>query len=237
MRKKPIDFSSFSFIAMTTNQSKIAEFVRGFFKFIESQQVHSAILHAGADGFDRELSDVDFVVAQQNFQKLPTLINEYCTKVEWRLCQVLRHETTAAYFVCSATDDPSCAVALDACSDYQRNGTVFLSDRMLLENRQALAWGGYGLSAANELLYRFAKAAAKNKDATKAAEEFARYPKEIRRHCAEWLKTKWGISPHSWDVTDLAMALTQLRAKSNPRPSLTQSGSLGRILTRILHPT
>jgi hypothetical protein len=222
---------------VTNAQSKTAAFVRGFFTFLESRQVRAAVLHGGADGFERVLSDVDFVVDHKTFQKLPALIDEYCTKVGWLLCQVLRHETTAAYFVCSATDDPSCAVALDACSDYQRNGTVFLSDKMLLENRQPLAWAGNGLSAANELLYRFAKAAAKNKDATMAAEEFARYPIEIRRHCTEWLKTHWDISQPSWNATDLAMALTQLRAKSNPRPSLTQSGSLGRILTRILHPT
>ncbi|MFN6017131.1 MAG: hypothetical protein ACK49N_06105 [Verrucomicrobiota bacterium] len=222
---------------MTTNQTQTAEFVRGFFKFLESKQVRSATLHGGEDGFARELSDVDFVVAHENFQKLPALIDEYCTKVGWLLCQVLRHETTAAYYVCSATDDPSCTVALDACSDYQRNGTVFLSEKMLLENRQPLTWGGYGLSAGNELLYRFAKAAAKNKDETKTAEEFARYPEEIRRDCTEWLKTHWDISPQSWNATDLAPALAQLRAKSNTRPSLTQSGSLRRIASRIQHPT
>ena len=222
---------------MTTNQSKTAEFVRGFFKFLESKQVCSATLHGGEDGFARELSDVDFVVAHENFQQLPALIEEYCKQTDWRICQVLRHETTAAYFVCSATDDPSCAVALDACSDYQRNGTIFLPANMLLENRQPLAWGGYGLSKTNELRYRFFKAAAKNKDVTAVAEEFARYPEEIRRDCAKWIDERWGISPQSWNVADLAPSLAKMREKSNPRPSLLQSGSLGRIASRILRPT
>ncbi len=219
------------------SQTRSAAFVRGFFTFLESRQVRSAVLHGGADGFERELSDVDFVVDHQTFKKLPALIDEYCTQADWRLCQVLRHETTAAYFVCSAADDPSCAVALDACSDYQRNGTVFLPAEMLLENRQPLAWGGHGLSAANELLYRFAKAAAKIKDATAAAEEFARYPEEIRRDCAAWMDEKWGASPASWNAANLAPALAKLSARSNPRPSLLQTGALRRILSRTLRPS
>jgi hypothetical protein len=222
---------------VTDAQSKTAAFVRGFFTFLESRQVRAAVLHGGADGFERVLSDVDFVVDHPTFQKLPALIDEYCTQADWRLCQVLRHETTAAYFVCSAADDPSCAVALDACSDYQRNGTIFLPAEMLLKDRQPLAWGGHGLSPANELRYRFAKAAAKNKDATAAAEEFALYLEEIRRDCAAWLDSRWGISPASWNGADLAPALAMLRAKSNPRPSLLQAGAIGRILSRILRPS
>ena len=211
--------------------------MRGFFTFLASRRVRCAVLHGGEDGFERELSDVDFVVDHQTFPRLPALIDAYCTQADWRLCQVLRHETTAAYFVCSANDDPGCAVALDACSDYQRNGTVFLPAEMLLENRQPLAWGGYGLSPTNELRYRFAKAAAKNKDATAAAEEFARYPEEVRRDCAAWLDAHWGASPTSWAAADLSPALAKLRAKSNDRPSLLQAGALGRVLSRILRPT
>jgi hypothetical protein len=219
------------------SQTRSATFVRGFFKFLEARKLNSAVLHGGEDGFEHELSDVDFVVDHRTFAELPGLIGDYCSQADWRLCQILRHETTAAYFVCSAADDPSCAVALDACSDYQRNGTVFLPAEMLLENRQPLAWGGQGLSATNELLYRFAKAAAKNKDATAAAEEFARYPQEIRRDCAAWMDEKWGASPASWNAADVAPALAKLSAKSNPRPSLLQTGALRRILSRTLLPS
>jgi hypothetical protein len=218
-------------------QSRSAAFARGFFTFLESKQVRAAVLHGGEDGFERELSDVDFVVDRLSFLKLPALIDTYCTQAGWQLCQVLRHETTAAYFVCSANDDPACAVALDACSDYQRNGTVFLTAEELLKNCQPLAWGGHGLAPTNELRYRVAKAAAKNKDATAAAEEFARYPEEIRRDCAAWLDKEWGASPASWNAADLAPALAKLSARSNPRPSLLQAGAPGRILSRISRPT
>jgi|GEM_PF-1982070 len=223
--------------SMAINQKRAAVFARGFFIFLESRQVRSAVLHDGADGFEHELSDVDFVVGQRTFPRLSSLIGDYCAQSGWQLCQVLRHETTAAYFVCSAADNPSCVVALDACSDYQRNGTVFLTAEMLLKNRQPLAWGGHRLSNAIELRYRFAKAAAKNKDATAAAEEFTRYPEEIRRDCTDWLDLYWGNSPAVWDAANLALAFEMFRAKSNQRPSVLQGGALDRIFSRILRPT
>ncbi len=199
--------------------------------------MRAAVLHGGEDGFERDLSDIDFVVDYQTFAQLPALIDAYCAQAEWQLCQILRHETTAAYFVCSAADDPSCAVALDACSDYQRNGTVFLTAEELLKNHQPLAWGGHGLAPANELRYRFAKAAAKNKEATAAAKEFARYPEEIRRDCAAWLRVRWNITLASWLVASIASALAGLRQQSNARPSLFQAGAPRRIVSRIRRPT
>jgi hypothetical protein len=222
---------------VTTNLQRIADFVLGFFIYLESQQVRAAVLHGGEDGFERELSDVDFVVSKNDFKKIPSLIDSYCNKSRWRLCQILRHETTAAYFVCSAEDDPACAVALDACSDYQRNGTVFLTAEILLENREPLKWGGYCLSPAYELRYRFAKAAAKKKNAAITAIEFAKYPENIRYDCAAWLHDNWNIVLKSWDAAVLAPALGNFRAKSNQRPSLLQKGALDRIFSRILRPT
>jgi hypothetical protein len=153
------------------------------------------------------------------------------------LCQILRHETTAAYFVCSAADDPACAVALDACSDYQRNGTVFLSAEMLLEYLRPLAWGGYGLSLTAELLYRFAKAAAKNKEPALCAAEFATYPEYAREECVRWLDDRWNISLKSWTSADLATALSEFRQQSRSRPSLLQISTLSRLLSRITQPT
>jgi hypothetical protein len=218
-------------------QTRAAAFARGFFIFLESRQVRSAVLHGGADGFERELSDVDFAVDHRTFPQLTALIDEYCSQSGWQLCQILRHETTAAYFVCSAEDDPACVVALDACSDYQRNGTLFLTAEEMLENRQPLAWGGHGLSTATELRYRFAKAAAKNKEAATVAAEFALYPEESRSACAAWLTEHWDIHPGSWDAEELSSSLAKLRNQSKHRPSMLQAGSLKRIFSRILHPT
>ena len=223
------------------NQSRpnqrTAEFVRGFFLSLEQGGIQASILHGWQENFENELSDVDFVVARESFGQIAELVHDHCKSTGWQLCQILRHETTAAYCVCSPTDDPACAVALDACSDYQRNGTVLLSADELLEDRLHLPWGGYHLSFATELRYRFAKAAAKNKNVNASATEFALYPQEIRRGCEAWLAKTWSVSIESWNTGDLAPALANLRERTNSFPSLMQPGAPGRIVSRILHPT
>lgn len=220
-----------------TNQEVIAEFIREFFIGLENGGYHCALLHGGIRGFNHEVSDVDFVVTSETYANLPRLIRDHCAANGWLLCQILRHETTAAYFVCSDREDPTRSVALDACSDYQRNGTLFLTADELLDNRQALPWGGHGLSAHMELRYRFAKAAAKKKDCQPAAVEFVAYPDESRRECEAWLTERWGISLPSWESQDISAAFAMIRGKSNSRPSLTQPGSAKRILSRIMRPS
>lgn len=222
---------------MQTPSQQPAAFARSFFLFLEKNGIASAILHGGEDGFEHDLSDIDFVVGDSTYEKLPALISEYCELSGWRLCQILRHETTAAYFVCTNASDPKCSVALDACSDYQRNGTLFLRFGELLKNRRALPWGGHGLLPGMELRYRFTKAAAKKKDNGAAALEFAAYPEEARNSCQAWLTEQWGISLESWDSNNLATAFESIRKKSNSRPSLMQRGAAGRILSRIHRPT
>ena len=217
--------------------SRIATFARGFFIFLKKQGVRAAVLHGGFDGFESELSDIDFVVDADCFFNLGSLIHEHCQRSGWQLCQVLRHETTAAFYVCSVVGDPACAVALDACSDYQRNGTPFLAAEILLENTRLLPWGGDGLSPANELCYRFAKAAAKNKDADGVAKEFAHYPDEVRRVCEAWLLQRWGIILSRWDSAGLAAGLGQLGRLSNQNPPVLRPGPLARIARRMQHPT
>lgn len=217
--------------------SRAAAFVRDFFRFLDARGIRAVVLHGGGDGFERDLSDVDFAIEPARFSRLPALVADHCAASGWRLCQILRHETTAAYCVCSAADDPSCAVALDACSDYQRNGTVFLPAAALLEERVILPWGGHALPPATELRYRFAKAAAKSKDPAASAREFATYTDEDRHACADWLSTTWNLSLPSWDAATLAPVLEALRACSRDRPALTQSGALARVFSRIVNPS
>ncbi len=222
---------------MDASVAATASFVRGFFLDLNARGRANCVLHGGADGFERRLSDVDFVVGKDSFDELPKLISGYCERSGWRLCQILRHETTAAYFVCSAIGDPSQAVALDACSDYQRNGTPYLAAGELLDGRRALPWGGFEPSAAGLLQYRFAKAAAKGKPAAEAVAEFSTFDPEVRDETAAWLKKTWGINPASWNEADLAAALGELRSRSNLRPPLLRSGAWKRVAGRLLRPT
>jgi hypothetical protein len=128
-------------------------------------------------------------------------------------------------------------VALDACSDYQRHGTLFLSAEDLLEKRRSLQWGAFALPQEMELRYRFTKAAAKNKDTTSIVREFDQYPEEIRRDCQQWVYRRWRVSITSWDETGVSRAISDLRKKVRQRPSLLRPAAIQRIASRILHPT
>lgn len=222
---------------MNNKQEIIAAFVRGFFLFLERSSISSVILHGGQDSFEKTLTDVDFAISHKNFLKLAILIHTYCEQSGWRMCQILRHETTAAYFVCAANDDPSCVVALDACSDYQRFGTLYLRDNCLLNSRIPLDWGGFCLQPDIELCYRFAKAAAKCKAVDVVTEEFLKYPDTTRKFCSMWLLDNWGVVLSRWEKDSIESALIQLRRKSNLHPPLFQASALYRILKRVAHPT
>lgn len=216
---------------------RTARFVRGFFEHLETHSIRAAVLHGGDDGFEHELSDVDFVVDASAFAGLAKLVHEYCTRSGWLLCQVLRHETTAAYCVCSAADDPACVVALDGCSDYRRNESVLLRAEELLAGCRVLPWGGRGLAPQVELIYRFVKAAVKRKDAGMCEVEFAGYLPEDRDACGVWLYNRWRIQLEGWNAKALDGAFESLRNKTNRRPSLISPGSLRRIVSRVLRPS
>jgi hypothetical protein len=175
-------------------KSRIAEFVRGYFVHLEANGIPAASLHGWEDAFEGEISDVDYVMEAAAFRKVAATVDGYCAKKGWRLCQVLRHEDTAAFCVCSAIDDPACVVALDACSDYRRSGRLLLAATDLLHDRKALDWEGFRLSAQMEFRYRFIKAAAKGKRAEEVLPDMLAMGDEARHGFADWLRSSWNIS-------------------------------------------
>jgi hypothetical protein len=222
---------------MRNHPPAAAAFIRGFFADLESRGIPAAVLHGWQNAFEGSPGDIDFAVETAAFQQLVPRVHQWCAGQGWRLCQVLRHETTAAYCVCASTEDPGVIVALDACSDYRRNETVLLTAVELLAHREPMPWGGMRLAEAMELRYRVAKAAVKNKDPEKSAAEFARYSATARAEVTEWLKVKWGIHLEAWDARAVGGALGALRDKTRNRPPLFALGSLARIGGRILHPS
>jgi hypothetical protein len=170
------------------------------------------------------------------FRNVATTVNEYCMEAGWRLCQVLRHEDTAAFCVCSAIDDPACVVALDACSDYQRNGFVFLASNELLRERQPIDWGGFRLSSAMELRYRFIKAAAKDKPADEVIPGILEMDENARNGFAEWLRDPWDIGFDGWNSPGLEKTLAELTQHCGPSTNKFRPANCGRIARRITQP-
>lgn len=211
-------------------------FARGFFSNLAEKGIPSAVLHGWEGEFQGPLSDIDFVVGSEEFAALPGIVDGYCQRHGWHLCQILRHETTAAYFVCSRIGRPRTVVALDACSDYQRNGRILMDARDLLENRVPLGSGGYRVGSATELRYCFIKAAEKRKDPEMMEKSFDRYGDNDRAACEEWLGKRWGVDLAGWDAKSLGGAFVSLR-EGYSAVGLIRPASLRRVIARIIRPT
>ncbi len=212
-------------------------FVRGYFLTLENLGVPAAALHGWQNGFSGELSDVDYAVSQDGFNRLVKDLAAYTQECGWQLCQVLRHESTAAFCVCSWNEDPSRVVALDACSDYRRLERIMISIDDLLENRMKLKWGGYRLSGSMELRYRFTKAAVKSKQADELAPELAEYPLETRKELETWLRERWDLKLDDWSSAQQAKVWKRLGALTLAGKKSGLIGSLRRVAWRITRPT
>ncbi len=219
------------------SQVPTAEFVRHFFAFLENQGVVAAALQGWQDGFEGELSDVDFVIEPRGFARIAALVYEHCQAEGWLLCQILRHETTAAYCICVSTTEPMQVVALDACSDYQRNGMFFLKSEELLDDTLAMPWGGKRINEENHLLYRVLKAAGKVKDVEQASLEFLSFPAATRVKVAATIEHKWGVLLDSWDAAALQRQLPILSKRSFSVMAAVGPAALWRGVKRLIRPT
>ena len=213
-----------------------AEFVRRFFGFLEREGVAAAALHGWQNGFEGELSDVDFVIEPRGFGRIAALVHEHCQAEGWRLCQILRHETTAAYCVCVSAAEPMQVVALDACSDYQRNGMFFLKAAEMLEGAVAMPWGGKCLNVENHLLYRVLKAAGKAKEVEQASLEFLAFPETTRARVAERIERKWGVRIDAWDTAAMRRHLPALAKRSFSARAAVGPAALWRCVKRLFRP-
>lgn len=222
---------------MSANSRPPAAFVRDFFVFLERNGYAAAVLHGWSDQFEGILSDIDFTIEPAGFQRIATLVNSYCEENGWRLCQILRHEPTAAFCVCSSIDDPDRSVALDACSDYRREGVLLMTSGKLLKQRVKLPWGAYRLATATELEYRVLKAAAKNKDAAGVLTEFSGHPPANRNQASDSLTKNWQVSTGDESEGALAAMQEQLQSRFIERRSRLNGREISRIFSRLLHPT
>jgi hypothetical protein len=220
----------------TTRPSRIAEFVRGYFVWLESNGVAAAVLHGWEDCFEGEISDIDYVMDAAGFREVTRWVHLYCAERGWRLCQVLRHEGTAAFCVCSALDDPACVVALDACSDYRRNGRLLLRAADLLEGRQRLGWGGFRLDPAKELRYRFIKAAAKGKEIVDIVPRLLAMEPAAREGIPAWLRSEWNVPFSGWSDKELGATLARLTLRCGPAATRLRPSEFRRLARRVIHP-
>jgi len=216
---------------------RVNEFVLGFFPFLEEKKTPFVLLHEWRSGGKDLESDVDLCVDSELLPSISRLVDEYCRRNGWLLCQVLWHETTAAYCVCSDAGEPRRSVAFDVCSDYRRNGVLLIGVGEFLENRVRATTGVWRLSKEMEFLYRIVKAGVKRKDPGRMAEYASSVAGSTRRLCEEWLARRWGIEVREWNGSGLGVALKELERRT--RRSVRSFGwrPMSRVLRRVLRPT
>lgn len=125
---------------------------------LESHGIRYVIL-AGYRGYpDRIDSDVDFMVSEADFARLPALLNNPANVAGARLVQMLRHETSACYYVLARQVGEYLAyLHPDAAATYRRNGRLWLRSEAVLDTRRKSETGFWIPAAAVEFEYYFVK--------------------------------------------------------------------------------
>jgi thymidylate kinase len=104
-------------------------------------------------------SDVDIVVSHEAVQNIPEKLREFCRRKGAKVVQVLQHEQTAWYFVLAWQDGAGqiLFLHLDICSDYYRNGKLFLRASELLQDPVGSRDGFYVPTPAKAFIYYLLK--------------------------------------------------------------------------------
>ncbi|HOY70141.1 MAG TPA: hypothetical protein PKV03_02765 [Methylotenera sp.] len=129
-----------------------------FCQTLDNQNIPYVIL-SGYQGYPDQIdSDVDFMVSEADFAKLPHLFKESKTHFGAPLIQVLQHETTACYYILANQVGGRIAyLHPDAAASYRRKGRLWLQSDAVLSSRQQTATGFWVPATAVEFEYYFVK--------------------------------------------------------------------------------
>lgn len=118
------------------------EFVRrqmfvDFCQLMDGQEIPYVICSGCAHYPEQIDSDVDFMVSEQDFARLPTLFRQAGCIPGTQLLQVLQHETSGAYYIFSQAVGARLAfLHPDAAASYRRRGRLWLRSGDVLANRR-----------------------------------------------------------------------------------------------------
>lgn len=107
------------------------------------------------DNFD---TDIDFMVSQEDFDRMPRIIEQVAQKTGTQLFQAIDHEVTGrAYFLGSTTGPALTIVQPDCAADYRHFGRRWLPAKEVLAARRLHPNGFYIPSVAHEFAYALIK--------------------------------------------------------------------------------
>jgi thymidylate kinase len=138
-------------------QARAVMFIE-FFAFLERHDIRYAIL-AGYEEYPAHIaSDVDFMVAKEDFDRLPSLLQRADCVPGATMVQVLRHQATARYFVFAKQIGAGLAyLHPDATCDYRLKSRLWLRSERVLASRRKSPLGFWIPAAAIEFEYYLIK--------------------------------------------------------------------------------
>jgi thymidylate kinase len=108
---------------------------KALFEFLDNKNIPYVVVGDVREYGNTIDSDVDMVISKVHFQDFSKNLQEFCNQTQGKLVQALQHEQTALCFVMAWRNDyaQSQFLHLDICSDFYRQGTLFLKYSELLE--------------------------------------------------------------------------------------------------------
>lgn len=107
------------------------------------------------DNFD---TDIDFLVSQEDFDRMPAIIEDVARKTGTRLFQAIDHELTGRAYFLGTLDGPALTIVQPDCAaDYRHFGRRWLPAAEVLRARRLHPNGFYIPSIAHEFAYTLIK--------------------------------------------------------------------------------
>lgn len=115
------------------------EMLRRFCELLDRSGIQHVILSGYQGVLENIDSDVDFLVSEEDFARLPKLLASADLGPDVRLLQILRHETTACFYVlASQLGERLVFLQPDSAASYRLLGRLWLSSEKVLSSRRKL---------------------------------------------------------------------------------------------------
>lgn len=121
-------------------QSAASKFIVLFFDLLNKKMIQYCVVGSNIDRLPTlPDNDIDIIVSNINLYEVERIIIESAVSSNALICQLLRHEACAYYYVLAiASDNHTQFIKLDICSDYLRRGRLMISADKLLDGKKSL---------------------------------------------------------------------------------------------------
>jgi thymidylate kinase len=221
---------------------------------ILSKECKAYCILSGYDGLPESFdSDIDFMVDQVDFQRMPGIILSLARQTNTLLFQSIDHEISARAFLLTSLSGPRLTIIqLDSASDYRHFGSLWLRAGEVLAARRLHRLGFWIPSAAHEFAYYLIKRLNKRSFSQQHGSRLHQLYKEDGEGCNRIIARFWKGSQRnvlrqmavSGDWAKMPVTLESLRrelmrntADSLPQKIASSPKRALHTLSRIARPT